>query len=256
MRRLLTLLAMGIAFPLAASAAQQGGATPPAGPTTQARNDDAGTKPASVVPAPDKNAAPVAPAQQPAAPLVDARPEPAATTPRAAVPDATSSVTGGTTVGDTGAGTGADATLPTTPAQPATTAPVAPATAPVTMPSGSATGSLLQTLFALVAVLALLAGLAWVLKRYGPKAGGGTANLRIVGSLNLGGRERLLVVEVGDQWIVVGASPGRVNALATMPRQESAGVHPGAAEGATLAPHAPAAGNFADWLKQTLDKRK
>ena len=65
-----------------------------------------------------------------------------------------------------------------------------------------------------------------------------------------------LVVEVGDQWIVVGASPGRVNALATMPRQESAGVHPGAAEGATLAPHAPAAGNFADWLKQTLDKRK
>jgi flagellar biogenesis protein FliO len=26
------------------------------------------------------------------------------------------------------------------------------------------------------------------------------------------------VVEVGDQWIVVGASPGRVNALATMPQ--------------------------------------
>nr|WP_314544446.1 flagellar biosynthetic protein FliO [uncultured Massilia sp.] len=250
MRRLLTILAVGIAFPLAASAVQQGGATPPAGPTTQARNDDAGTKPASVVPAPDKKAAPVAPAQQPAAPVL----EPTVTTPRAAVPDATSSVTGGTTVGDPG--TGADATLPTTPAQPATTAPVAPATAPVTMPSGSATGSLLQTLFALVAVLALLAGLAWVLKRYGPKAGGGTANLRIVGSLNLGGRERLLVVEVGDQWIVVGASPGRVNALATMPRQESAGVHPGGAEGATLAPHAPAAGNFADWLKQTLDKRK
>lgn len=258
MRRLLTILAVGIAFPLAASAAQQGGATPPAGPTTQARNDDAGTKPASVVPAPDKNAAPVAPAQQPPAPVTEPATAPATSAPRAAVPDATSSVTGGTTVGDpgTGAGTGADATLPTTPAQPATTAPVAPATAPVTMPSGSATGSLLQTLFALVAVLALLAGLAWVLKRYGPKVGGGTANLRIVGSLNLGGRERLLVVEVGDQWIVVGASPGRVNALATMPRQESAGVHPGAAEGATLAPHAPAAGNFADWLKQTLDKRK
>jgi flagellar biogenesis protein FliO len=29
------------------------------------------------------------------------------------------------------------------------------------------------------------------------------------------------VVEVGEQWIVVGASPGRMNALATMPRQES-----------------------------------
>ena len=39
-------------------------------------------------------------------------------------------------------------------------------------------------------------------------------------ALNLGGRERMLVVEVGNQWIVVGASPGRVNALATMPRQD------------------------------------
>lgn len=121
------------------------------------------------------------------------------------------------------------------------------------MPAGSTTGSLLQTLFALVAVLAVLAGLAWFLKRYGPKAGFGGANLRIVGSLSLGGRERLLVVEVGNQWIVVGASPGRVNALATMPRQDGAD---GAAPGATLAAHGPAANSFADWLKQTIDKRK
>jgi flagellar protein FliO/FliZ len=229
MRRLLTILAAGIAFPLGAFAAQQGGAIPPSGPSAEARNDDAGTKPASVVPAPANDAAPVVTEQQPAG------------------ADATLPT--------------APATLPTAPAAPGTMAPVTPAPtlpapAPVTMPSGSATGSLLQTLFALVAVLALLAGLAWFLKRYGPKVGGGTANLRIVGSLNLGGRERLLVVEVGDQWIVVGASPGRVNALATMPRQESAGVHPGGAEGATLAPHAPAANSFADWLKQTIDKRK
>jgi flagellar protein FliO/FliZ len=88
------------------------------------------------------------------------------------------------------------------------------------MPAGSATGSLLQTLFALIVVLGVLGALAWFLKRYGPKAMGGSANLRVVGSLNLGGRERLLVVEIGNQWIVVGASPGRVNALATMPKQE------------------------------------
>jgi flagellar protein FliO/FliZ len=124
------------------------------------------------------------------------------------------------------------------------------------MPSGSATGSLLQTMFALIAVLLLLAALAWFLKRYGPKVSGGTANLRIVGALNLGGRERLLVVEVGDQWIVVGASPGRVNALATMPRQEHPNALPSGADGATLAPHQTPASNFADWLKQTIDKRK
>jgi flagellar biosynthetic protein FliO len=121
------------------------------------------------------------------------------------------------------------------------------------MPAAPATGSLLQTLFALIVVLGVLGALAWFLKRYGPKAGGGSANLRVVGSLNLGGRERLLVVEVGSQWIVVGASPGRVNALATMPKQE--GIDAGSAN-AALAPHTAPASSFGDWLKQTIDKRK
>ena len=61
-----------------------------------------------------------------------------------------------------------------------------------------------------------------------------------------------MVIEVGDQWIVVGASPGRVNALATMPKGDS-GANTGAS--ATLAGHTPSASNFADWLKQTIDKR-
>jgi flagellar protein FliO/FliZ len=125
------------------------------------------------------------------------------------------------------------------------------------MPAGSATGSLLQTLFALIVVLGVLGALAWFLKRYGPKAMGGSANLRVVGSLNLGGRERLLVVEIGNQWIVVGASPGRVNALATMPKQEQEQERADTTgTGATLAPHTTPAHSFADWLKQTIDKRK
>ncbi|MCS0589460.1 flagellar biosynthetic protein FliO [Massilia norwichensis] len=135
-------------------------------------------------------------------------------------------------------------------AQPA--APVAPP-----LPAGPATAGLLQTLFALIVVLALLGALAWFLKRYGPKAMGGSANLRVVGSLSLGGRERLLVVEVGKQWIVVGASPGRVNALATMPKQEDMDADADAGDAhAVLAPHAQPASSFADWLKQTIDKRK
>ncbi|MES2125752.1 MAG: flagellar biosynthetic protein FliO [Pseudomonadota bacterium] len=112
--------------------------------------------------------------------------------------------------------------------------------------SAAAAGSLVQTILALVLVLGLLVGLAWFLKRFGPKLPQGTAKLRIVGALNLGGRERVIVVEVGDQWIVVGASPGRVNALATMPAQE------GPAELAEPAAPAP---NFAHWLKQTIEQR-
>ena len=121
----------------------------------------------------------------------------------------------------------------------------------IVMPASSTpnTSSLLQTILALVLVLAILLGMAWFLKRFGPRGMGGGANVKLVGALNIGGRERIMVVEVGDQWIVVGASPGRVNALATMPRQE------GAQAQAELAGHATPAASFGDWLKKTVDKR-
>lgn len=121
---------------------------------------------------------------------------------------------------------------------------------PLPMASSSATGSLVQTVFALGLVLALLVGLAWLLKRYGPKSIGGSGTVRLVGALSVGARERILVVEVGEQWIVVGASPGRMNALATMPRQDSG-------EHAIITPQQNAlpSANFAEWFKQTIEKR-
>ncbi|MGK5009144.1 flagellar biosynthetic protein FliO [Janthinobacterium sp. MDB2-8] len=133
--------------------------------------------------------------------------------------------------------------------KPAAALPAMPAGAPMTMAPTSSAGSLLQTIFALVFVLALLIGLAWCMKRYGPKVMGGNNKMRVVSSLNLGGRERIVLVEVADQWIVVGASPGRINALATMPRQE------GELPQLATAQNGPAAANFSEWLKQTIEKR-
>ncbi|HEX7985397.1 MAG TPA: flagellar biosynthetic protein FliO [Duganella sp.] len=155
-------------------------------------------------------------------------------------------------------------TAPATPAAPASAAPAAsaPAAAPATTPPGplamtiptpqpasQGAGGLLQTTFALLFVLALLVGGAWFLKRFGPRnLGGGGGTVKLVGSLSLGTRERILVVEVGEQWIVVGASPGRMNALATMPRQD-------AGEAAAPAAATLQTANFAEWFKQTIDKR-
>lgn len=144
-------------------------------------------------------------------------------------------------------------------AQAAAPAVSAPAAAPVRPPPGpamtlpapapSATGGLLQSIFALGFVLALLVGAAWLLKRFGPKSVTGGAHVRLVGALSVGARERILVVEVGEQWIVVGASPGRMNALATMARQPH-----DPADDAVAAPALPGA-QFAEWLKHTIDKR-
>jgi flagellar biosynthetic protein FliO len=212
-----------------------------------------------VAPAAQQHAADNASAPtQPATPAAQPR-RAAAATPAANAPAQAASAPAAEPATVPAPAANAPAINPASPAAPETTVGggaanrPAPAVPPVSMPASSATGSLLQTLLALIVVLGVLGALAWFLKRYGPKAGGGSANLRVVGALNLGGRERVLVVEVGNQWIVVGASPGRINALATMPKQEGADMSPA---GATLAPHAQPANSFADWLKQTIDKRK
>lgn len=135
-----------------------------------------------------------------------------------------------------------------TPEQQAALAGARPAAVADPALAPSATGSLLTTVFSLILVLGLLVGLAWLLKRFGPKSITGGANVKLVGALSVGARERILVVEVGEQWIVVGASPGRMNALATMPRQEGGLELP-------PSPNALPSANFAEWFKQTIEKR-
>ena len=184
-------------------------------------------------------------ARQDTAPVVN-------TATSAATALSTASATASSTADATRSPTASPTAPPT--ASPAATPSVRPApaqSAPVQPFAGAAAGILMQTIFALCLVLGLLALFAWAMKRYGPKAAGGSAHIRMVGGLTLGGRERIIVVEVGDLWIVVGASPGRVNALATMPKQGDAPV----IAGAELHPHQKSASSFADWLKQTIDKR-
>ncbi|HYD79798.1 MAG TPA: flagellar biosynthetic protein FliO [Paucimonas sp.] len=125
-----------------------------------------------------------------------------------------------------------------------------PAAAIASEAAGAASaGNLFQVLLGLIVVLGLLAGAAWLLKRVGavrPSAGNVA---RIVGGVSVGTRERVIVVEVADQWIVVGVAPGQVNSLATMPRRE---LPSAAGDGqAPIQPMPP----FAAWLKKTIEKR-
>jgi len=112
--------------------------------------------------------------------------------------------------------------------------------------SPSSSGGLFTVLLGLIFVLGLVAAAAWVLKRFGAGRTMGGTNVKIVGGTAVGTRERIMVVEVADQWIVVGVTPSQINTLVTMPRQEL----PHVAE--ATSPQLPP---FAAWLKQTLDKR-
>jgi flagellar protein FliO/FliZ len=87
-------------------------------------------------------------------------------------------------------------------------------------PAAVGTGSILQVLLGLVVVLGMVFAAAWAM--------------------------RVLLLEIDKTWLVVGVAPGRVSQIHSMPRPEN-----------FQAGTAPVMQNvFANWLKQTIEKRK
>ncbi|MDD2031149.1 flagellar biosynthetic protein FliO [Pseudomonas sp. FP1154] len=93
-------------------------------------------------------------------------------------------------------------------AEPVATVAAAPAA------SSGIAGQLAQLVLGLLLVLGLIFFLAWLLRRVqqaGP-AGKGQV-IDIVGSRALGPRDRLVLVQVGNEQILLGLSPGTITAL-------------------------------------------
>ena len=107
-------------------------------------------------------------------------------------------------------------------------------------------GSVLQVVLSLLLVLAAVFVVGWILKRINlPQQGAGNA-LKVISGVAVGQRERIVLVEVNDTWLVVGVAPGQVNALHTMPK----GVLPNSTNTATGEDN-----KFQGWLKQMMEKR-
>jgi flagellar protein FliO/FliZ len=108
-------------------------------------------------------------------------------------------------------------------------------------------GSVLQFALGLALVLGLIVAAGWFAKRFqlGPAASG---LVKVISGAAVGQRERVVVVEVGDTWMVLGVAPGRVTALHTMPR----GTLPAGPQSQPLG----GPGGFAGWLKQTMEQRR
>ena len=77
--------------------------------------------------------------------------------------------------------------------------------------------SLLQVLFALLIVLGAIGLFAWLMRRFVPgQTGGGM--LKVVGGVMVGPKERLVVVEVGDTWLLLGVAASNVTLVHSMPK--------------------------------------
>lgn len=116
-------------------------------------------------------------------------------------------------------------------------------------------GAVLQTLVGLAVVIALVFACAWLARRFGLQPSARGQMVRTVGGVSLGGKERVAVVEIGDTWLVVGAAPGNVRLLHTMPAPGAGEAGPSAGGGdadPAPMPGGPLPGTFGSRFRAAL----
>lgn len=95
-------------------------------------------------------------------------------------------------------------------------------------PSVITTESTLQMMGGLLLVLAIIGGITWLLKRFSLISTAAAGVVKIVAATGVGQRERVVVVEIDNTWLVLGVAPGRVSKLHTMdkPLTDAVGTTP------------------------------
>jgi flagellar protein FliO/FliZ len=111
-------------------------------------------------------------------------------------------------------------------------------------PSVISTENTLQMMGGLLLVLAIIGSITWLLKRFSliPTAAAGV--VKVVAATGVGQRERVIVVEIDNTWLVLGVAPGRVSKLHTMNKPLTD----------TATPDTPPVETFATQLNQSIKK--
>jgi len=103
-----------------------------------------------------------------------------------------------------------------------------------------------QATLALLLIVGLLVGAAWLARKVSGGKGFGQGGMKIVGGVALGPRERIVLLEVGDQRLVIGIVPGQIRTLHRL------------AKGSALPSGDPATAGeapFAQWLQRVKERR-
>lgn len=106
------------------------------------------------------------------------------------------------------------------------------------------TSALLETLLGLFVVLACIAFLAWLLRRTGRFQTTANGEMKIITSLALGPRERAVLLQVGDQQILLGVTSQHVQTLHILETPVS-----------TTNPKSNSNTNFAEKFQQVMQQR-
>lgn len=72
-------------------------------------------------------------------------------------------------------------------------------------------------LVSLIVILGFFVLAAWLVKRYVPQVGK-TGPVKVIGATMVGPREKVVVVEIDNTWLVLGVGGGQVRTLHTFPK--------------------------------------
>lgn len=95
------------------------------------------------------------------------------------------------------------------------------ATRPIEVPSVVSTGGMIKITLSLLLVLAAIVAVAWLLKRMNVAQQGRGNLLKVIGSVAVGQRERVVLVEIGETWLLVGVGPGQIRTLHTLAKDDT-----------------------------------
>lgn len=113
-------------------------------------------------------------------------------------------------------------------------------------PPGVGFGSYVQAGLALALIVGLLAGAAWLARKVTGGKGFGQGGMRVIGGVALGPRERIVLLEVGDEWLVIGIVPGQIRTLHRLAKGDLGG------EAGMPEADRP----FAQWLQNINERRR
>lgn len=72
---------------------------------------------------------------------------------------------------------------------------------------------LLQLVIGLIVVILCIVALAWLAKKMNRLQTATDESLKILGGISMGSRERVVLLQVGEEQLLVGVSPGHINTL-------------------------------------------
>ncbi|RFA28609.1 flagellar biosynthetic protein FliO [Alkalilimnicola ehrlichii] len=109
-------------------------------------------------------------------------------------------------------------------------------------------GALIRLTGGLFFVILFILGLSWALRRFGGFSGYAGGKIKALASIPVGNRERVVLVQVGKQQLLIGVAPGRVQTLLVLdePVTDADAEKPRSASGG---------GSFAERLRRVMQQQ-